>query len=202
MLDTLRRHALFLIESSREAATPPDDEALLRALARAVSSGIAPTAGELLTTVSESEPSLFHKWSARAVAAHLKRYGLLSRKANGRHIFLVDTFIRLDVKAPIILGAYGLKRFIRFNGQYSASFPQGIIPLGFNNLNSGVVNALHQLECMVIGLANGHHKMIAQWKHGANGLCNRIIVQNGISDKGESGNFHGITCLVQYAHFR
>jgi hypothetical protein len=87
MLDLLRRHALLLIESSREAATPPDDEALLRALARAVGSGIAPTAGELLATVQDVEPSLFHKWSARAVAAHLGRYGLRSRKCNGRHIF-------------------------------------------------------------------------------------------------------------------
>jgi len=87
MLDTLRRHALFLIESSREAATPPDDEALLRALARAVGSGIAPTAGELLATVSEAEPSLFRHWTAKGVSNHLKRYGLRSRKANGRHIF-------------------------------------------------------------------------------------------------------------------
>jgi hypothetical protein len=86
-LDLLRRHALLLIESSREAATPPDDEALLRALARAVGSGIAPTAGELLATVQEGEPSLFGKWSARAVAAHLGRYGLRSRKSNGRQVF-------------------------------------------------------------------------------------------------------------------
>jgi len=87
LLDLLRKHALLLIESSREAATPPDDEAILRALARAVGSGIAPTAGELLATVQEGEPSLFHKWSARAVAAHLGRYGLRSRKCSGRHIF-------------------------------------------------------------------------------------------------------------------
>lgn len=87
LLDLLREHALLLIESSREAATPPDDEALLRALARAVGSGIAPTAGELLATVQQGEPSLFHKWSARAVAAHLGRYGLRSRKCSGRHIF-------------------------------------------------------------------------------------------------------------------
>lgn len=87
MLDLLRRHALLLIESSREAATPPDDEALLRALARAVGSGIAPTAGELLATVQDAEPSLFKNWSARTVAAHLGRYGLRSRKTNGRHIF-------------------------------------------------------------------------------------------------------------------
>lgn len=87
MLDLLRRHALLLIESSREAATPPDDEAILQALARAVGSGIAPTAGELLATVQDAEPSLFHKWSARAVAAHLARYALRSRKCNGRHIF-------------------------------------------------------------------------------------------------------------------
>jgi len=87
LLDLLRNHALLLIESSREAATPPDDEALLRALARAVGSGIAPTAGELLATVQEAEPSLFHKWSARAVASHLGRYGLRSRKSNGRQVF-------------------------------------------------------------------------------------------------------------------
>jgi MoxR-like ATPase len=87
MLDLLRRHALLLIESSREAATPPDDEALLQALARAVGIGIAPTAKELLATVQDAEPSVFHKWSAKAVAVHLKRYGLVSRKANGRHIF-------------------------------------------------------------------------------------------------------------------
>lgn len=87
MLDLLRQHALLLIESSREAATPPDDEALLRALARAVGSGVPPTAGELLATVQEGEPSLFRHWTARAVAAHLGRYGLRSRKRNGRHIF-------------------------------------------------------------------------------------------------------------------
>ena len=87
MLDLLRQHALLLIESSREAATPPDDEALLRALARAVGSGVPPTAGELLATVQDGEPSLFRQWTARAAAAHLGRYGLRSRKRNGRHIF-------------------------------------------------------------------------------------------------------------------
>ena len=87
MLDLLRQHALLLIESSREAATPPDDEALLRALARAVGSGVPPTAGELLATVQDYEPSLFRNWTARAVAAHLGRYGLRSRKRNGRHLF-------------------------------------------------------------------------------------------------------------------
>jgi hypothetical protein len=87
LLDLLRNHSVMLIESSREAATPPDDEALLRALARAVGSGIAPTAGELLATVCDADPSLFRHWSPRTVSAHLKRYGLGSRKCNGRHIF-------------------------------------------------------------------------------------------------------------------
>jgi hypothetical protein len=87
LLDSLRNHALLLIESSREAATPPDDEALLRALARAVGTGVPPTASELLATVQAGEPSLFRSWSARGVAAHLKRYGLKSKKRNGRHIF-------------------------------------------------------------------------------------------------------------------
>jgi len=87
MLDLLRQHALLLIESSREAATPPDDEAILRALARAVSSGITPTAGELLATVQAAEPSLFHKWTAKGVSNHIKRYGIGSRKTHGRYIF-------------------------------------------------------------------------------------------------------------------
>lgn len=87
LLDLLRNHALLLIEQSREAATPPDDEVLLQALARAVGSGIAPTAGELLATVADAEPSLFRNWTARAVAAHLKRYGISSRKTNGKKFF-------------------------------------------------------------------------------------------------------------------
>ena len=87
LLELLRRHALLLIEQGREAATPPDDEVLLQALARAVGSGIAPTAGELLATVADVEPSLFRNWTARAVAAHLKRYGIGSRKTNGRKFF-------------------------------------------------------------------------------------------------------------------
>jgi hypothetical protein len=87
LLDLLRRHAMLLIEQGREAATPPDDEVLLQALARAVGSGIAPTAGELLATVQDAEPSLFRNWTARAVAAHLKRYGISSRKTNGKKFF-------------------------------------------------------------------------------------------------------------------
>lgn len=87
LLDLLRRHALLLIEQGREAATPPDDEVLMQALARAVGSGIAPTAGELLATVADVEPSLFRNWTARGVAAHLKRYGILSKKTNGRKFF-------------------------------------------------------------------------------------------------------------------
>ena len=86
-LGMLRDHAIRCIEVSREAATPPDDEVLLQALAQAVRGGVAPTAGELLVTVQAVEPSLFHNWSARAVSAHLGRYGLRSRKSNGRHVF-------------------------------------------------------------------------------------------------------------------
>lgn len=87
LLDLLRRHALLLIESSREASTPPDDEALLQALAQAVGSGIAPKASELLLTVQDADPSLFKTWHARRVAAHLKRYGIESKKTNGSKVF-------------------------------------------------------------------------------------------------------------------
>jgi hypothetical protein len=98
MLDTLRRHALLLIESSREAATPPIDEALLQALARAVGSGIAPTVGELLATVSEADPSLFRYMSPHTAAARLRRYGLKSRPSNGRHLWDPPAAVLLRVQ--------------------------------------------------------------------------------------------------------
>lgn len=87
MLDLLRRHALLLIESSREAATPPADEAILQALARSVGSGIAPTAKELLATVQAAEPSLFRAWSPKGIAVHIKQYGIESKKSNGQKVF-------------------------------------------------------------------------------------------------------------------
>jgi hypothetical protein len=87
LLSVLQEHALRCIESSREAATPPDDEVLLLALAQAVRSLHRPTAGELLAVAQQQEPSLFAKWSARAVSAHLARYGIRSRKTDGRHVF-------------------------------------------------------------------------------------------------------------------
>jgi len=87
LLGVLQEHALRCIESSRESSTQPDDEVLLLALARAARDRVRPTAGELLAVAQQQEPSLFAKWSARAVAAHLARYGIRSRKTDGRHVF-------------------------------------------------------------------------------------------------------------------
>lgn len=87
LLGVLQEHALRCIESSREASTPPDDEVLLLTLARATRNRVRPTAGDLLVAAQQQEPSLFAKWSARAVAAHLARYGIRSRKTDGRHVF-------------------------------------------------------------------------------------------------------------------
>ena len=98
LLGVLQEHALRCIESSREAATPPDDEVLLLALARAARDRVRPTAGELLAAAQQQEPSLFAKWSARAVSAHLARYGIRSRKTDGRHIFDPSTSDLLRVQ--------------------------------------------------------------------------------------------------------
>jgi len=87
MLGLLQRHAEACIESSIEAATPPEDEALLRALADAAGRGDRLTAGELLAAVQDADPALFRNWSPRGVSTHLGRYGLRSRKVRGRHIF-------------------------------------------------------------------------------------------------------------------
>jgi hypothetical protein len=87
LLGLLQRHAAACIEAGIEAATPPDDEALLQALAAAAGRGDRPTAGELLAEVQQADPAMFRGWSARGVSTHLARYGLRSKKTQGRHIF-------------------------------------------------------------------------------------------------------------------
>jgi hypothetical protein len=79
----LRDYALGLVESSREAATPPEDETLLRAMAKLVLTGARPTASEALTAATEIDPGLFRSWSAKGAAVRLGQYGLKTQKSHG-----------------------------------------------------------------------------------------------------------------------
>jgi hypothetical protein len=118
MLDLLRGHAVACIEASRETGTPADDELLLQALARAIGSGVPPTPGELLETVTATEPTLFRNWSARAVACHMARYGLKTKKHTGRRVLAVTTGELLRVQT-----AYGLDLGL------TPTLPPGEVPL-------------------------------------------------------------------------
>ena len=84
LLGLLQEHALKSIDSGRDESTPDCDEALLRLLAEAVRFGERPTPGEILRKAQEAEPEGFKRWTPRAVAEHLKRYGLGTVKTDGR----------------------------------------------------------------------------------------------------------------------
>jgi len=84
LLALLQEHALATVEAGRDDQTPDHDETLLRLLAEAVRYGECPTPGELLDKAKAAEPESFKRWSPRAVAEHLKRYGLLTNKTDGR----------------------------------------------------------------------------------------------------------------------
>lgn len=106
LLSLLQEHAIRSIEDAREAATSPDDELLLLALARALLSGVHPTASELLAEVQQEDSAMFRNWSPRAVSTHLARYGIRSRKSHGRHLFTPteSDLLRVQTNYGIPLG--------------------------------------------------------------------------------------------------
>jgi len=91
----VEEYALDTIGEDQEDATPDADETLLRLLADALREGDRPTAGDILAKAQEAEERGFGNWSARAVAEHLKRYGLTTHKTGGRKIYGQDALERL-----------------------------------------------------------------------------------------------------------
>jgi hypothetical protein len=87
LLELVQQHALASIDEGCDDAAPDHDETLLRLLADAVRTGDAPTAAELLDAAQKQDARTFDKWTARAVAGHLKRYGLTTNKTAGRKVY-------------------------------------------------------------------------------------------------------------------
>lgn len=87
LVGLLREHALGAIESAKEETIPDHDEILLRRLTEMVANQECPTSKEVLQSAVEEEPQGFNKWTARAVANHLRRYGVTTTKTNGRRVF-------------------------------------------------------------------------------------------------------------------
>ena len=80
-------HATRTIAESRDDQVNDADATLLRIVYRAVGALEHPTAKEVLATAQESEPTTFKNWTARAVANHLRRYGITTDKTMGKRLF-------------------------------------------------------------------------------------------------------------------
>jgi hypothetical protein len=81
--EVLRDYAVRSVEASWEAATPAEDEALLRAIAKLVLTGARPTVGEVWAAANEIDPGLFRSCSLKRVSVKLGHYGLKTQKSHG-----------------------------------------------------------------------------------------------------------------------
>ena len=107
----------------------------------------------------------------------------------GMSIFMHD-FIALNVNAPISILRNCSKCFVGFEGQYATALAQGVIPSGLNN-GQVAFQLANQFHRGIVRFSNGYDHFIAQGLDGLDGLCNRIIICNRISNERESNDFHG-----------
>ena len=109
LLQLVQTYALEMAELVKDDAQSDHDEILLRLLADAVRCGERPTPGEMLARAKEGESGdMFAKWSPRAVAEHLKRYGLTTIKTCGKRRYTqvtADDLVRIEQSYGIDLGA-------------------------------------------------------------------------------------------------
>ena len=109
LVNLLQTYALKVAELAKDDTQSDHDEVLLRLLAEAVRCGERPTPGDLLARAKEGESGdRFAKWSPRAVAEHLKRYGLTTIKTCGKRRYTqvtADDLVRIEQSYGIDLGA-------------------------------------------------------------------------------------------------
>ncbi|MCK9422668.1 MAG: hypothetical protein M0Q38_08725 [Bacteroidales bacterium] len=55
----------------------------------------------------------------------------------------------------------------------------------------------NQIPCPVIGVTYRYDKFITQGKDRVDRLNHRIVITDGITDEGETGNFHGSGCWIK-----
>jgi len=107
LLGLLQSHALATIDENQDDQTPDTDETLLRILADEIRFGKPPTPGDVLAKAKNGESDSFKNWSAKAVSAHLKRYGLTTNKSHGRKVYgkvTVDDLRRIQTTYAVDLG--------------------------------------------------------------------------------------------------
>ena len=83
----LSKHAKRCIDFGKDDGVPDADVILLQIGHRAVRDFDHLTAKEILGQAQEIEPNSFSRWTARAVANHLRRYGITTDKTHGRRLF-------------------------------------------------------------------------------------------------------------------
>jgi len=98
LLALMQAHALASIDAGLEDQTPDIDETLLRFLADELRAGNRPTPGEILSKAVAAESVAFRMWTAKGVAEHLRRYGLVTRRVHGRKVYNLR---QLDVLAQV-----------------------------------------------------------------------------------------------------
>jgi len=104
LLALMQAHALASVGAGLEDQTPDSDETLLRFLAEELRAGNRPTPGEILSKAVAAEPVAFRMWTAKGVAEHLRRYGLVTCRVHGRKVYNLR---QLDVLAQV-QAAYGV----------------------------------------------------------------------------------------------
>ena len=109
LLELMQGYAAASIESGQEDQTPDCDEILLRTLGSLRQLGLSPIAKDVLEKAKEEEMQTFAGWSAKGAANALRRYGIETRKTQGRrsygHITLdqlrrIQTTYNMDLDLP------------------------------------------------------------------------------------------------------
>ena len=85
-VETLAAHAGRVSAEVRDESAPEEDGVLLTELHRLLADR-SPQAKEVRDAALRAEPALFERWTAKRVGSRLKRYGLTTRKVNGRLVY-------------------------------------------------------------------------------------------------------------------
>jgi hypothetical protein len=87
LLAMMQEHAAECIESGQDEQTPDCEETLLKILVDAVRLGQSPQAKDLLAKAMEEDSRTFTNWSPKGVGNALRRYGIVTRKVQGKRTY-------------------------------------------------------------------------------------------------------------------
>jgi len=95
LLGLVQDYARRLIEDGHDEAAPAHDEPALRALADLLADGQLHTSMAVLTRLQQDETNMFNSYSPKGISTLLRRYGIKTRKSDGRKVYDYKTFNQL-----------------------------------------------------------------------------------------------------------